>query len=469
MRILIVGAGKVGSSVAGSLVSESNDVTVIDPVRSRITILQALYDLQGIVGDATSPSVLAEAGAADADMIIAVTANDETNLAVALIAEQLFNVPARIARVRNAELREYPQLLSTSGFRATSVIWPEEAITNYIMQLVTYPEALQVIEFSSAELILIAVKAAGGARMTGQMVSKIYDFLPETKVKIVSIYRQKERQKVKENTVIQSGDEIFLLTTKSSAMRVVREFRSRIRRSDRVMIVGGGNLGLQLAKALDNSETLDGHSYNIKILEADANRCLFLSQQLSSSVLVLNVGSTDETVFTNEGIANTDLFIAITGDDDTNFMSCLLAKKLGAHRAISLINRHKYIDLTEETNIDLAFSPAEATLSELLKHLRQGDVIAAHSLRRDNAEALELVAHGTMKNSKVIGRKIKDIKLPEGATIGALIRKVDETPEVFMASDDLEIADGDHVIIFVGARNQIPIVEKVFAPTVGFF
>lgn len=175
MRILIIGAGKVGSSVAGNLVSESNDITIVDTNKAKIAEIQSNYDLQGIVGDATSPSVLADAGAVDADMIIAVTANDETNLAVTLIAEQLFNVPSRIARVRNDELREYPALLSTSGFRATSVIWPEEAITNYIVQLITYPEALQVIEFSDGDVVLMSVKIVSSSKMCGRPVSALQD------------------------------------------------------------------------------------------------------------------------------------------------------------------------------------------------------------------------------------------------------------------------------------------------------
>lgn len=470
MRILIVGAGKVGSSVAGNLVSESNDITIVDTDKDRITDIQNNYDLQGIVGDATSPSVLAEAGAVDADMIIAVTANDETNLAVTLIAEQLFNVPSRIARVRNDELREYPALLSTAGFRATSVIWPEEAITNYIVQLITYPEALQVIEFSEADVILMSVKVVSGAKMCGQTVDTIHSLLPRVKVQIVSIYRQKYRlDDIRGNTVIEAGDEIFFLTTKDSAMDVVRVLRQRVRRSDRVMIVGGDSLGLQLAKALDDVETASGDVYNVKIIEPDLERCQFLSQNLSSSVLVLHGDMTDEGLFVNEGIANTDLFIAVSSDDEDNIMSCLLAKKLGAHRAITLINRADYIDLVEGTSIDIAFSPTEATLSDLLRHIRQGDVLSAHTLRRGGAEVMEIVAHGNEKNSKIIGRHAAQISMPDGTSIGCVLRKVNGIFEVFMADKDLVIQDGDQVIVFMGSKRQISDVEKLFAPSVGFF
>ena len=210
MRILILGAGKVGASVAGNLVSESNDITIVDKDKNKINEIQGMYDLQGIVGDATSPSVLADAGAADADMLVAVTASDETNLATTLIAEQLFNIPARIARVRNEELREYPALLSTSGFRATSVIWPEEAVTNSIVQLIHYPEALQVIDFSTADLILVSVKTDAGSKMAGKTVADIHQVLPDAKVQIVSISRQKfSVTNIRPDTVINPGDEVF--------------------------------------------------------------------------------------------------------------------------------------------------------------------------------------------------------------------------------------------------------------------
>ena len=456
MRILILGAGKVGASVAGNLVSESNDITIVDKDKNKINEIQGMYDLQGIVGDATSPSVLADAGAADADMLVAVTASDETNLATTLIAEQLFNIPARIARVRNEELREYPALLSTSGFRATSVIWPEEAVTNSIVQLIHYPEALQVIDFSTADLILVSVKTDAGSKMAGKTVADIHQVLPDAKVQIVSISRQKfSVTNIRPDTVINPGDEVFFLPLKSEASNIIRVFRQKVRRYDRIMIAGGGSLSLQLARALDSSETANGDNYNIKILEGDPSRCQYLSEHLSSSVLVLNGDMTDESLFINEGIANIDVFIAVSNDDEDNFMSCLLAKRLGAHCTIALINRSSYIDLIDSTDIDIAFSPTESVLSDLLRHIRQGDVVSAHTLRRGAAEAMEIVAHGTPKNSKVIG---------------CIVRKEDDSQEVLMASEkDLSIEDDDHVIIFADSRQQVPEIEKLFAPSVGFF
>ncbi|MCD8339923.1 MAG: Trk system potassium transporter TrkA, partial [Burkholderiales bacterium] len=336
--------------------------------------------------------------------------------------------------------------------------------------LITYPETLQVIEFDSGELLLLAVKVVTDSKMAGQPISKIRELVPEAKVQIISAGKPGKKQvtKLKGDSKIEAGFEVSFLTTRNAAFNVIQTFRSKTRKSDRVMIAGGGSLGLQLARALDDSETLQGNPYNIKILESNMARCQYLSQHLSSSVLVLNVDMTDETLFINEGIANTDVFVAVTNDDEDNFMSCLLAKKLGAHRTITIINRVNYIDLVEETNIDIAFSPTEATLSELLKHIRQGDVVSAHALRR-GGEILELVAHGTQKTSDIIGKKMNELNLSGEAKAVAIIRKTRTSEQVYMSYEDVTIEDGDHVIIFVANHSDIPKVEKKFTPKVNFF
>jgi len=470
MRILIVGAGKVGSSVAATFVSESNDITIVDKDADRIADIQGTHDLQGIVGDGSSPSILAEAGAADADMLVAVTASDEVNLAVSLLAAHLFNIPARIARVRNNELRQFPELLSKGGFCTTSVIWPEQAITNYIVQLIQYPEALQVSEFAGGKAVLISLKVVANAPMAGQPLEHIRDLLPGKRIRIVSIYRTKYvEERLTSKTVINAGDEVYFFVEQENSKEAIKLFRPKIRRSDRIMIAGGDSLGLQLAQALDNAETETGGSYNVKIISPDEEQCLYLAQNLSSSVLVLKGDMSDETLFINEGIANTDLFIAISGDDENNILGCLLAKKLGAHRAIALINRANYLDLAEGTAIDIALSPTRATLSDLLRHVRHGDVVSAHVLRRDGAEILEIIAHGTPKNSKVVGKNIGSIHLPPAVAFCGVIRVMDGEPFVYIAHKDFVIKDGDQLIVFVGNKKQIPAVEKLFAPSVSFF
>lgn len=470
MKIIIIGAGRVGSSVAESLVSEANDITVVDTDANRVGDLQGRFDLRGLVGNAAMPSTLAEAGADDADMLIAVTASDETNLVACMLAAELYNIPTRIARVRNVELREYPRLLGESGFRATNIIWPEQAVTDYLLKLVEFPEALQVLEFADGLASLLAVRALAGSPLVGRPIRELRSHIPEDSARIVAIFRRDRRIECDGSTVVEAGDEVFVLAATRDARRVMSELRHRDKPVRRIMIAGGGNIGLRFARSLDTGEGLERpEDYNVRIIEADKQRCGLLAQHLSSRVLVLNGDATDEDLLEDEGIAETDLFVALTNDDENNIMSALLAKRLGARRVIALINRKSYGDLMQGTQIDIAISPSHATLSELLRHVRRGDVVAAHSLRRGAAEALEVVAHGDRKSSRVVGRPIEDIKLPPGATIGAVVRGEGSAAQVLMAHHDLVIEAEDHVIVFVAHKRLVPKVEKIFTVDPGFF
>ena len=463
MYIIIIGAGRIGSTVAESLVGESNDITVIDPDAAKIDELQGRLDLRGVTGDATSPSVLMEAGAADADLLIAVTASDETNLVVCLIASRLFNIPARIARVRKSELRKYPRLLAEEGFEITSSIWPEEALTDGIVRLIDFPEALQVIDFADGKASLIAVRAVAGSPLVGRQIRELATHLPEVPARIVSVFRRNRNLDISSNTVIESGDEVIAL----AATRDIRRVASELRRSEepaRHIIVGGS---LLLAKQL--CESLPGRRYSIKVIEEDSAQALAAMQTFPENALILEGSITEEKTLEDAGIDMCDLFLALGQDDENNIMSCLLAKKMGANRVISLINRKTYADLVQGTQIDITVSLTQATLGELLRHVRRGDVIAAHSLRRGVAEALEVVAHGTPETSRVVGRAIRRVALPDGVSIAALVRGSDESAKIILAEPDIQIEAEDHVILFVPNKRLIPKIEELFMVDVGFF
>ena len=464
MHIIIIGAGRIGSSVAESLVSEANDITVIDRDARRIEQLQDTLDLRGIVGDATSPSILADAGAADADMLVAVTASDETNLVVSLLAARLFNIPTRVARVRNSELREYPRLLAEEGFEITSAIWPEEAITNSIKHLIDFPEALQIIEFADGKASLIAVRAIAGSPLVGRPIRELAVHLPNVPARIVSVFRRNRHLDISADTVIESGDEVIVLSATRDIRRVASEFRRNERPNKNIIIGGNLQLALQLARVIPS------RAVNIKIIESDNTRSRNLAGKIPENAIILTGSITDEAILDEAGIDTCDLFIALGRDDENNIISSLLAKKLGARRVISLINRQTYADLMQGTQIDIAVSMTQATHGELLKHVRRGDVIAAHSLRRGVAEALEMVAHGDKKSSKVVGRKIKQLQLPDGVSVAAVVREVGvDEPRVLMGEPSLEIQTDDRVILFVSNKRLIPKVESLFTVDVGFF
>ncbi|MCU0814661.1 MAG: Trk system potassium transporter TrkA [Burkholderiaceae bacterium] len=467
MNIIIIGAGRVGESVAESLVSEKNDITVVDTDPLRLHVLQDRIDLRGVPGNGIQPSVLREAGIEDCDMLIACAPQDETNLVVCKIAHDVFNVPTTIARLRSPELIEAQQLLSKeSGFAVDEVICPEQSVTAYIRKLIEYPEALQVLEFANGVVSLIAVRAVAGGPLVRHALSEIPQLVPDTAMRIVAIYRGNERLPAEGATRIEPDDEVFVLAATKDIRRVLGALRQMDRPVKRVMIAGGGKVGLRLAREIHGK-------HELKIIESDRLRCDYLATQLPSSVLVLNADSTDEELMESENVHEMDLFLSITSDDEDNIMSCLLAKRLGARRVLALINRRAYADLVQGTAIDIAISPAQAVIGELLAFVRRGDVEAVHSLRRGASEALEAVARGDRRTSRVVGRRIEELALPRGAEIGAIVRGGDgddeREPEVIMPHHDTVIQANDHVIVFMPRKRMVRDVEKLFQVGATFF
>jgi len=450
MKIIILGAGQVGGTVAESLVSEQNDITVVDTDPARLRALQDRLDLRTVTGSAAHPSVLTEAGIEDADLLIAVTQSDETNLVACKLAARMFNVPRRIARIRATDLLDDPRVLGPDGFDVDLSICPEQVLTDYIVKLVEFPEALQVLDFAGGKVSLVAVRAYQGGPMVGRPVKEIRNHIPNIDTRIVAMFRRDGAVLPDGDTVIEDGDEVFCLAASDNIRQVMKELSRMDQAVKRVMIAGGGNIGMRLARALENA-------YSVRVIEHNKRRCEGLAAKLNRA-LVLNGDATDEELLEQENIAQMDLFVAVTNDDENNIMSCLLAKRMGARRVVALINRRSYVDLLQSGQIDIAISPAQATIGKLLAHVRRGDVVAVHSLRRGAAEALEAVVHGDRDSCRVTGRRVDEIELPAGATIGAVVRG----SQVLMAHHDTRIEAEDHVIVFVTDKKTLPRVEKLF-------
>lgn len=474
MKIVILGAGRVGESVAESLVSERNDITVIDTDDVRLRALQDRLDLRGVSGNGIEPSVQRRAGIEDADLLIACATQDETNLVACKVAHDLFNVPTTIARLRSPEFEAGSPLLERGGFAVDSVICPEQSVTAYVRKLIEYPEALQVLEFSQNRVSMIAVRAVVGGPLVGHVISELAQLVPDVPMRIVAIYRRDlmglDRQVVCDgNTRVEHGDEVFVLAANEHIRRALDAMRRRDGPVKRVIIAGGGRVGLRLARYIAGE-------CQVKIIESDIKRCEYLTTQLPDDALVLKGDSTDEDLLEEENVAECDLFLALTSDDEDNIMSCLLAKRMGAHRVLALINRKAYADLVQGqgTQIDIAISPSQAVIGELLAHVRRGDVAAVYSLRRGASEVLEVVARGDRKSSKVVGRRIDQIPLPAGAMIGAIVRelRIGDGPlrkKVVIPHHDTEIVTGDHIIVFVPRKRMLRQVEKLFQVSAIFF
>ncbi|KZE35124.1 Trk system potassium transporter TrkA [Crenobacter luteus] len=459
MKILILGAGQVGSTVAENLVSENNDITVVDLDAKLLKQLQDRLDIRTVAGNAAHPSVLQRAGAEDTDLMLALTRNDETNLVASKFASDLFNVPTCIARMRSSDYVEFGgDDDALARFGVDQSICPEQLVTHQLSQLFDYPGALRVLDFADGRVQLVVVRAVDGGQLVGKALKHIRDDLPDdVDCRVCAIYRKEQLVIPDGDTVVLDADEVFFLAPRRHVALVLREMRKSEQPVRRVMIAGGGNIGYRLARALETR-------FAVKIIESRPERCQWLAEQVSGA-LVLQGEATNEELLEDENVDEMDMFCALTNDDEDNIMSCLLAKKLGAKRVVALVNRGSYVDLLEGDRIDVVVSPHLTTISEILAYIRHGDVVEVHSLRRGAAEAMEIVVHGDRKTSKVVGRRLEQIAMPAGCHISAIVRG--ET--VQMAHHDLVVEDGDHLIIFVAKKRLIREVEKLIQPSFGFF
>ncbi|HKK14202.1 MAG TPA: Trk system potassium transporter TrkA [Gammaproteobacteria bacterium] len=457
MKIIILGAGQVGASLAHNLASEANEITVVDEHPQILQDLQDRLDIRTVAGHAAHPEILTRAGAEDADMVIAVTNSDETNMIACQVAYTLFHTPTKIARVRASEYLKHPKLFAQEALPIDVLISPEQLVTDYIQRLIEFPGALQVLDFAGGRVQLVGVHAYYGGPLVGHELSRLKEHLPTVETRVAAVFRRGKPIIPEGDTVIEADDEVFFVAARRHIRAVVAELRKVDKSCKRVILAGGGNIGMRLAQVLEGK-------YQVKIIERDPQRARNLSEWLDKTI-VLQGDAADQELLVEENIEDTDVFCALTNDEEANILSAMLAKRLGARKVMSLINRASYVDLVQSEAIDIAISPQQATIGSLLTHVRRGDVVAVHSLRRGAAEAIEAVAHGDAGTSKVVGRAIGEIRLPPGTTIGAIVRGDD----VVMAHHDTLVEPEDHVILFLVDKQRIPEVERLFQVGVTFF
>ncbi|MDE1463816.1 Trk system potassium transporter TrkA [Spartinivicinus poritis] len=457
MKIIILGAGQVGGTLAENLASEANDITIVDTNAERLRELQDRVDIRSITGRASFPNVLKQAGADDADMLVAVTNSDEENMIACQVAYTLFRTPTKIARIRQNAYLSHPELFQNDVIPVDVIISPERIVTNYIQRLIEHPGALQVVDFADGALQLVAVKAYYGGPLVGQELRYIREHMPSVDTRVAAIFRRGTPILPEGTTVIEADDEVFFIAARKHIRDVMSEMRRLDENYKRIIIAGGGNIGERLASNIENH-------YNVKLIEKHIDRCHQLSQRLDKT-LVFNGHASDKDLLLHENIEETDIFCSLTNDDEANIMSAMLAKRMGARKVMALINNPAYVDLVQGGEIDIAISPQTATIGSLLTHVRRGDVVNVHSLRRGAAEAIEAIAHGDEKSSKVVGKKIGEVPLPEGTSIGAIVRN----GEVIIAHDHIVIESDDHVIMFLVDKRRIKEVERLFQVGLTFF
>ncbi len=457
MKIIILGAGQVGGTLAEHLAGEHNDITLVDCNGERLRELQDRLDINTITGHAAHPKVIRDAGGDDADMLVAVTASDETNIVACQVADMLFQTPTKISRIRSPDFASNSKLFGEGGFPIDVIIYPEQIVTEHISRLLDYPGALQVLDFADGRVQLVAVKAYYGGPMVGEELRVIRKHMPGIDTRVAAIFRRGQAILPEGDTIVEVEDEVFFIAAKEHIRQVMAELRRVDQDYKRIIIAGGGNIGHRLASNIERR-------FNVKLIERDYDRCRFLSDDLARTI-VLNGSASDKDLLVSENIEDCDVYCALTNDDEANIMASLLAKRLGARKVITIITNPAYVDLMQGGEIDVAISPQQIAIGTLLTHVRRGDVANVHSLRRGAAEAIELIAHGDSQSSRVVGRRMDEINLPEGVSTGAVVRN----DQVLIAHRDLVIETDDHMILFFVDKSKIRAVEKLFQVGFTFF
>ncbi|WP_018876609.1 MULTISPECIES: Trk system potassium transporter TrkA [unclassified Thioalkalivibrio] len=457
-HIIILGAGQVGQSLAEALSADGIDITVVDYRSEMLADLEDRYDIKTVHGFAAHPSVLEAAGARDASMLIAVTNSDETNMVACQVASTLFNVETKIARVRARDYHETPALFAQDAMPVDMLISPEAIVTSHIQRLIEHPGSLQVLEFAEGRVSLVGVRAYYGGPLVGHELKNLQSDMPGIHTRVAAIFRKDRPIQPDGSTVIEADDEVFFVAAKKNIRAVTSELRKLEKPYKRILIAGGGNIGERLAETLSKR-------YRVKVIERDSERADHLARTLPSNVLVLHGDSSDDRFLESINVEHSDVFCAVTNDDQANIFAGMLAKRWGVRKVMSLINRPSYVDLLQSGTIDVAISPQQATIGALLARVREGGTATVHTLRRGAAEAIETVVNGDARTSQVVGRRVDEIDFPEGTSLGAVVRE----EEVIIPHRDTVIEAGDHVILFVTDRRKVKQVQRLFQPTALFF
>ena len=452
MKILILGAGVTGSSVAEAFASEENDIVVIDFKQELLDALKDRFDIATVAGNAAHPSVLEQAGIDTTDIVIAVTDSDETNMLACLIINALHKRPKTIARVRAIDYLNNPKLFGSAGIPVDIVISPEQIVMESIRNLIEFPGVLHISNFAGGLVRLFSVKVVANGFLTGKKIKTLRERLSDGKTRVVAIFRQGKPTCVTGDISIETGDEVFFVAPRDEVRRVLKELDKLEAPLKRIIIAGGGHVGKRLALALEKN-------YQVKIIEKDPIRANKIANDLQHTVVLLG-DCADEALLLDESIESADLFCAITNNDGVNIISASLAKSLGARKTICLLNHNSYTKLLPGTGIDVTVLPNQETLGSILKHVRRGDVAQVTSLCGGTAEAIEAIAHDNNDGESVVGRRVDSINFPAGIVMGALIRN----GQVIPIHHDTIFAENDHVVMFAMEKKLVSNIEKIFQP-----
>ena len=454
MRVIVVGAGIVGHTIAKKLSSEGQDVVVIEKEEKRLNDLSETLDVKLVHGSGSSPKALKEAEIEHSDMVIAVTDSDEVNMIACLIAGTQSKIPKKIARIRNPDYTHLTTLLENGNLNIDFTINPERVAAERILKILEVPGAADIVDFSNGLVKLVGLRLDEDCPLLGKKLNDLKELRQGNKILLSGVSRGSRTIVPRGNIVLKAGDLVFVVTVPESINKVLNLFGKSEEAGRKVIIVGGGNIVMYLAQKLEEM------NFQAKIIERNEQRCSFLAETLEKT-LVLHGDGTDEDLLREESLENVDTFIAVTNDEEDNILISLLGKNLGASRVISLINKPEYISLISSLGVDIVVSPRAASVSGILQFVRRGKVVSVTTLMEERMEALETIA---METSDIVNKPIKKIKFPEGAMIGAVVRG----DEVIIPDGETIVKPDDKVIIFT-LQKSIAEVEKSLMVKLEYF
>ncbi|MEM9706687.1 MAG: Trk system potassium transporter TrkA [Pseudomonadota bacterium] len=457
MRAIVCGAGRVGYGIARRLALEGSEVTVIDQSRPLIRSVTERLDVRGVVGNGAYPDVLAEAGSREADMIVAVTYSDEVNMIACQIAHTLFDVPTKIARIRAGGYLDprYSDLFSRNNMPIDVVISPEREVSEAILQRLSTPGAFEVRTFVDGRVWAVGVRLGDHCPIIATPLRQVAELFPDLKITIVAISREDRMWRAHAEDQLQSGDEIYFIAGKNEVPRALEIMGEAERQARRVIIVGGGNVGLYVAEGLERLNQM-----KIRLVERNDKRAQLIAERLERTV-VLQGDGLDRTILREAGAADAETVVALTDNDQTNILSSVIAKREGARRALTLVNDQDYGPISQIVGVDRFVDPRAITVSKILQHIRRGRIKGVFSLADGAAELVDGIA---LETSPIVGKPLRDAKLPEGVMIGAVYR----SGEVVMPNADMVVNAGDRVVL-LAMRENVRDVEQMFRVSIEYF
>lgn len=458
MKVVICGAGQVGYGIAERLAAEQNDVSVIDSSPHLINVIGDQLDVRGFVGHGAHPEVLAQAGAEEADMIIAVTLYDEVNIVACQVAHSLFNVPTKVARIRSASYlqKRWQNLFSRDNMPIDVIISPEIEVGEMVLRRLALPGAVETVRFADDHVVMVGITCEENCPVIDTPLRQLTELFPDLGAVVVGASRNGKLFVPKSSDMLHEGDLAYVVARRDQVRRVLGIFGHEEPEASRVVIAGGGNIGLYVARALEKRQA----NTRIKLIESSRERAVSIADELKRCV-ILHGSALDQSILDEADVGSADTMVALTNEDEVNILSSVMSKKLGCRRNLSLLNNPSYPAFANAMGIDAFINPRAVTISKILQHVRRGRIRGVHSLQNGAAEVVEAEA---LETSPLVGRPLREIDLPSGIRVGAVFRD----GEVLTPDGELQIQAQDRIVIFAIA-DRVRQVEQMFRVSLDFF